>query len=181
MYRGSTFIRWKDYNIYKGVVATLLKPKFNDLWDLTYYDALLNGEIEISKNSYKIGKFFELKDDLTQSLEAHKTITKFSGLEIVQEPKNVTDTLITKILLGTMGCVPAYDNYFLKGLRTKGISPHNGFNKRSFMEVMNFCKVNLTEFQKVKIPIAHSEYYYPLMKIVDMYFWTVGVEENNKE
>ena len=181
MYRGSTFVRWKDYKIYKGVVETLLKPEFNDLWDPMYYDALLSGENEINENSYKIEKVFELKNDLIQSLELHRQITRLKGLKIVQESKTVTDTLVTKILLGTMGCVPAYDNYFRKGLGAKAIKPRNGFNKRSFVRVLNFCKVDLIEFRKVKIPILRSEYYYPLMKIIDMYFWTVGAEENDKE
>jgi len=35
---------------------------------------------------------------------------------------NVTDTLATKIMLGTMGCIPAYDRYFIAGLRTMNFS-----------------------------------------------------------
>ena len=34
-----------------------------------------------------------------------------------------TDTLLTKILLGTVGCVPAYDRYFKKTLADTGAAP----------------------------------------------------------
>ena len=35
-----------------------------------------------------------------------------------QELKNqLSFTLITKILMGTLGCVPAYDRYFIAGIK----------------------------------------------------------------
>ncbi len=37
-----------------------------------------------------------------------------------QDLKNrLSYTLITKILMGTMGCVPAYDRYFIVGIKNK--------------------------------------------------------------
>jgi len=177
MYRGSTFVRWKDYKIYTDVIKKLTREEFKDLWEPNYYDDLLNGENEINGNNEKIKTLFTLKEEIKKSLEPHTAITKFNE----KKRLNVTDTLITKILLGTMGCVPAYDSNFRKGLWVKEISPHNGFNKKSFVKVLKFCKVNYGKLTELKVQIPNLPNYYALMKIVDMYFLTVGIEENNKK
>ena len=39
---------------------------------------------------------------------------------------NATDTLVTKILLGALGCVPAYDRYYVQAVRRYGISAEIG-------------------------------------------------------
>ena len=38
------------------------------------------------------------------------------------EVNHATDTLITKILLGTLGCVPAYDRYYMQAVKKHHIS-----------------------------------------------------------
>ena len=58
---------------------------------------------------------------------------------------NVTDTLITKIILGTLGCVPAYDQYFVKALRRNKI---NGvFNLNSMKQIIQYAKDNKEEIE----------------------------------
>lgn len=175
MYRGSTFVRWKDYKIYTDVIKKLTREEFKDLWNPNYYDDLLKREGEITKDDKEIENLFRLKNEIKKSLERHSWI---NSLKKQKEHFNVTDTLITKILLGTMACVPAYDNYFKIGLRKRSVTPFSSFSKKSFVEVLNFCKNN--ELRKIKKCIPNSEYYYPLMKIVDMYFWTLGAESNKK-
>ena len=51
-----------------------------------------------------------------------------------------TDTLVTKVLLGTLGCIPAYDTFFINGVT---------------------CWSGIT---------------YPVMKLADMYFWSLGYQ-----
>ena len=41
----------------------------------------------------------------------------------------LSDTLITKILMGTLGCVPAYDRYFIAGIKKEKVSTGNFKNK----------------------------------------------------
>ena len=42
----------------------------------------------------------------------------------------VTDTLVTKILMGTLGCTPAYDRFLKAGLEEKGFS--SSFSRKNF-------------------------------------------------
>lgn len=176
MYRGSTFVSRKNYKIYTGVIGILIKSEFNDLWESSYYDDLLESKIEISKDHEKIKNLFRLKNATKKILEPYTKITKLTGPKTL----NVTDTLITKILLGTMGCVPAYDANFKKGLKAREIPLRSSFSKGSFANVLNFCRNNLNELRKIKKCVPNSEYHYPLMKVLDMYFWFIGADSNKK-
>jgi len=175
MYRGSSFLLQKDYKIYERVIEELTDPKFGDLWDVGYYDDLLKLENEISKHHEKIERIFSLRN---------KIKNLFGELRYMKgerkERAHPTDTLVTKILLGTMACVPAYDNYFKIGLREKGVAPFSAFSENSLVAVLNFCKH--VDCNRIKTPIENSKgmntgLNYPLMKIMDMYFWSVGSEK----
>ena len=80
-----------------------------------------------------------------------------------------TDTLITKVLLGIFGCIPAYDNFFKVGLRLYN-REHNKnipltFNKDSFNELKTIAKT-------IK---SHKDFKnYPPMRLIDAYFWWIG-------
>ena len=87
---------------------------------------------------------------------------------------NVTDTLATKIILGTLGCVPAYDRYFIAGLKSKGLS-YSGLRKSNFKKLIEFCNDNSDEFLEAQTIISEDKTY-PFMKLVDMYFWRAGEE-----
>ena len=89
---------------------------------------------------------------------------------------NVTDTLLTKILLGTLGCVPAYDRFFKNGLKNKGSKPYSSFSKNSFEKVIKFYIDNKDDFDEVQ-----KEIDYPIMKLIDMYFFKIGVESSSKD
>lgn len=59
-----------------------------------------------------------------------------------QELKNqLSFTLITKILMGTLGCVPAYDRYFIAGIKNQKVATGN-YNIRSIMQLVNFYEKN---------------------------------------
>ena len=159
MYRGSTFVLQKDYRIYEDVVKTLNHADFANLWNV-YYENLDNNEI-----GETIEKIFCLKERLTSDLGNHNN------------NRGITDTLITKIILGTMGCAPAYDELFKKGLKRQKISPRNAFSINSFREVIKFCLIRRDEIQQIRDEIPQTNDY-PTMKMVDMYFWMKGSEVN---
>lgn len=50
---------------------------------------------------------------------------------------NLSDTLITKILMGTLGCVPAYDRYFVSGIRSQKIASGT-YNIKSILQLVDF-------------------------------------------
>jgi len=160
MYRGSSFLLWKDYLIHNEAVRELLSPRYECLWTIDYDN--------MRENESEIDLLFDLIGRIRNCYEIN--ISHVNG----QKKKvNVTDTLVTKILLGTIGCVPAYDNFFISGLRLKNLS-FSSLNKKNFWELVEFCQKNSAEFRNAKMEISSSGVDYPIMKIVDMYFWNVG-------
>lgn len=43
-------------------------------------------------------------------------------------------TLVTKILMGTLGCVPAYDCYFILGIKNQKVATGN-YNIKSILQL----------------------------------------------
>jgi len=167
MYRGSSFLLWKDYLIHYEVVKEILKYKHLQNIDFNHFDA----EDKNFKDIFELSKFIK---------NWYQNNIKF----IPGKPKkeiNVTDTLITKILLGTLGCVPAYDRFFKNGLKIKNIQPYTKLSRKSFLEVIKFYQENRNDFLKVQKTIEEKVgAKYPMMKLVDMYFFNLGFTSFNK-
>ena len=98
-----------------------------------------------------------------------------------QELKNqLSFTLITKILMGTLGCVPAYDRYFIAGIKNQKVATGN-YNIRSIMQLVNFYEKNADRLEPVREKMEVEGMPYPQMKMIDMGFWQVGWElDTNK-
>lgn len=83
---------------------------------------------------------------------------------------------MTKVLLGTLGCLPACDRYFRNGFKSEryGSSVLNG----PFVErLLRFCRLNAADLLREQDRIEkHGGLRYPIMKLVDMYFWQRGCE-----
>ncbi|MEM5558342.1 hypothetical protein [Aliarcobacter cryaerophilus] len=151
MYRGSTFLLQNDYTIHKEVVQIIKKYSSKDIFDFKIIEMLKNGII----------KYYEKN--------AHKN-SKNNNL--------ATNTLITKILLGTLGNTPAYDRYFLEGIsiynkQNPNKIIENKFSKKSIENLNVFYEQNKEEFLKF-------EGKFPKMKLLDMYFWKIGFDYNLK-
>ena len=164
MYRGSSFLLQKDYLIHKEVVEHILKNKH--LQKINYQDL----------EKTHIEELFILinwiKDWYQNNIKSINGVTR---------KINVTDTLTTKIILGTLGCVPAYDRYFIDGLRAKGLS-YSGLKPINFRPVVRFYLENKPSIDYVNIKILEtSGVNYPPMKLVDMYFWQLGFEADKKQ
>lgn len=157
----NSFLMQKDYLFSKPVVEILCKDKYSNLISfnpfkeniITDLETIMSLRDEIKE--YYMGQTY-IEDDTNKT----KTIS------------NVTDTLITKIILGTLGCVPAYDQYFVKALRRNKI---NGvFNLNSMKQIIQYAKDNKEEIEKACNKLGDL---YTPMKIIDMYFWEVGIEK----
>ena len=162
MYRGSSFLLWKDYLVHREVVKRILSLQH-----------LRN--IDFSERcAAEIDEIFELSSWIRNWYQQNIRYVNGTAKKI-----HVTDTLVTKILLGTLGCIPAYDRYFIEGLRSKGLS-HSTLTKKHFLSVVEFYKRNKDDFDSVQQSINRkSGIYYPAMKLVDMYFWQLGFEKNS--
>jgi hypothetical protein len=51
-------------------------------------------------------------------------------------PEGDSDTLVTKVMLGVFGCVPAFDTYFRKGLGVGSL------NRQSLRKISQFYEAN---------------------------------------
>jgi hypothetical protein len=58
-------------------------------------------------------------------------------------PFRASDTLVTKIMMGTMGCVPAFDTYFMGTLGVKRL------DKESLVEVSDFYVQHCDEIDQI--------------------------------
>ena len=88
--------------------------------------------------------------------------------------RRATDTLVTKVLLGTIGCLPATDRYFIDGFRREKLG-YSSLNKKFIERILTF--VTPTSKNCVTNGIEHiGGIRYPLMKLVDMCFWQIGYE-----
>lgn len=82
---------------------------------------------------------------------------------------NLSDTLITKILMGTLGCVPAYDRYFVSGVRSQKIAS-GIYDIKSILQLVDFYEKNIEQFDSVQKNFIVADMLYPQMKILDMGF-----------
>lgn len=94
----NSFLRHYSHKIHESAIRLVYDPEWNGLWDLDfarvsekrYADAVLRLSQALN------GIYGELPENTDQS---------------------ITDTLQTKILLGTLGCVPAFDTYLKSALK----------------------------------------------------------------
>ncbi len=158
MYRGSSPILQRDYKIHIPVIRALVSQKYQPLWQLDFESISLDGiEIEL---------VFELAQDIQKAL----------GQNDINKP---TPALITKIIMGTIGCTPAYDRFFVEGVKSLGEFPAS-FKHKGYRGVIQFYQDNAKEFRKAQSIISKGRVEYPPMKLVDMYFWSLGVQGNQK-
>lgn len=158
MYRGSSGLLWKDYTVHSGAVDIIK----------------CFPEIRVSKenlfpDSQKIwGCVSELKEYYSNiEFYNNKALKKITA----------TDTLLTKIILGGTGSIPAFDRYFLAG--TSHTLKISSFDQKNIKALYNYALENENEIKLCQSFIAEkSGLWYPPMKIIDMFFWQIGFEVN---
>lgn len=165
MYRGSSFLLQKDYKIHTPVVIELLNPKYNSLACIECAD-------------YRNSENQQLLNNLNTFLCDYYNSVRLQVKD--KNPKNkISDTLITKILMGTLGCVPAYDRYFISGIKNQKISTGT-YNMKSILKLVDFYENNKDQFEAVRVNMSINGKPYPQMKILDMGFWQIGFEADKK-
>ena len=154
----NSFLMQKDYKFLTPITEILMKDK---------YDSLLNYDPFNDKGSDSARLMMEVINEMKEYFYGHQYFEE--GSNDKKTIDNVSDTLVTKILLGTFGCSVAYDTYVRKGL-----SHHNLIQKvgiASILELRNFAKANEEE---IKAILNNLNGLYTPMKIVDMYFFEEG-------
>lgn len=164
MYRGSSFLLQKDYKIHMPIVEIILRTEYKSLWGISAEELIREDNLR-------------LLDDVSKWI--HNAYAEQQP-SFESRPNNATETLVTKILLGTLGCVPAYDRYYLQTLKkykiTRGV-----YCKKSVKDVAEYYIANKEIFEPLRLEINKSGTVYPQMKMMDMCMWQIAYNEDPNE
>lgn len=150
MLRNSGLMNY-DYFVHKEFIEKISNSRYDELYNQDKFP--------------NIDLIFEVVDIIKQSYPA--SISK-------------TETLLTKIILGVFGCVPAYDRYFKDGLKKSKIC-YSTFSKKSIYQLYKFYQDNLIEFELLNNEFKKDGITYTPMKLIDMCFWQYGYDASKKE
>jgi hypothetical protein len=77
--------------------------------------------------------------------------------------------------MGTLGCVPAYDRYFIAGIKPQGVVTGN-YNINSILKLVDFYEKNVDRLEAVRKEMVVYDLPYPQMKMLDMGFGQIGFD-----
>ena len=166
MYRGSSFLLQKDYKVLVPIVEKILKPEYDCLFGLACTD-LRNNDVR--------AQLKKLYDDIAVHFEPIRN--EVAGREVTSP---VSPVLITKILMGTLGCVPAYDRFFQDGVATYKVTTQE-YSRNSLLKLVDFYEEYNDRLEEARREMRVGDLIYPQMKLLDMGFWQVGYDEATKD
>ena len=162
MYRGSSFLLQKDYKVLVPIVEEVLKPEYDYLFGVACV-VLREPEVQdrLEKLCKYIAKHFEpIRDEV-------------AGRKVVS---SVSPVLITKILMGTLGCVPAYDRFFVDGIKKYKVTTQE-YTPESVRRLVDFYEEHNDRLEEARRGMRVGDLIYPQMKLLDMGFWQIGFEK----
>ena len=163
MYRGSCFILQKDYKVHTPIVEEILKPEYDCLFGLACADVRKSEVQMVLETVYgNIAEHFGPMRD------------QVAGRAV---PSPVSPVLITKILMGTLGCVPAYDRFFEEGARYLGLEKKT-YHEDSLLELADIYEAHNDRLEEARRGMRTEDLIYPQMKLLDMGFWQIGFEKD---
>jgi hypothetical protein len=163
MYRGSSFILQKSVKHFEEVIIYIdkLKKEQPELW-----------EIDVDSYDVNIPKIIDIYNHIKSRI-------------IVEGKTHLT--LVTKVMLGVFGFIPAFDNYFTNTFREMFKESDNcGFrsvNKKSLNCIKQFYEDNKIIIDKLQNETFTTNFStgkktdirYTKAKLIDMYGFTVGI------
>lgn len=161
MNRGSSFLLQKDYKVHTPIVEEILKPEYDCLFGLACAD-LRKPEVQTTlKTVYdNIANYF---DRIRKEVAGHEVASPVSPI------------LITKILMGTLGCVPAYDRFFVDGVKKHKVMTQE-YSRNSVLRLVDFYEEHDDRLEEARRGMRTEDLIYPQMKLLDMGFWQIGFE-----
>jgi hypothetical protein len=105
---------------------------------------------------------------------AHKIRNALPGI-------SVTDTLLTKIMLGVFGSVPAFDDNFAEGCKAEGLGLVKTFDVEALQKIVDFYRRNAAVIDSDKYRVRTLDFdggytlrRYTRAKVIDMALFTEG-------
>lgn len=163
MYRGSSFLLQKDYKVLSPIVEKVLKPEYDCLFGLACADV---------RNDDVREQLMELSGDIADDFRPIRN--EVAGREVASP---VSPVLITKILMGTLGCVPAYDRFFVDGIKKYKVTTQE-YSRNSLLKLVDFYEEHNGRLEEARRGMRTDDLTYPQMKLLDMGFWQIGFEKD---
>ena len=163
MYRGSCFILQKDYKVHTPIVKEILKPEYDCLFGVACVDLR---EPEVQDSLEKLRKYIAEHFDPIRNEVAGRKVAS-----------SVSPVLVTKILMGTLGCVPAYDRFFQDGVATYKVTTQE-YSLDSVLRLVDFYEEHNDRLEEARRGMQCEDLIYPQMKLLDMGFWQIGFEKS---
>ena len=145
------------------VVEEVLKPEYDCLFGLACTDV---------RNSDVRAQLKKLSGDIADHFRPIRN--EVAGRKVTT---SVSPVLITKILMGTLGCVPAYDRFFEEGARHLGLEKKS-YNEDSLLELADIYEAHNDRLEEARRGMQTEDLTYPQMKLLDMGFWQIGFEKD---
>ena len=163
MYRGSSFLLQKDYKVLSPIVEEILKPEYDCLFGVACADLRkLEVQAMLTNARNYIADYF---DPIRKAV---------AGREVAS---SVSPVLITKILMGTLGCVPAYDRFFVDGIKKYKVTTQE-YSPSSVLALADFYEAHNGRLEEARRGMWTEDLIYPQMKLLDMGFWQIGFEKD---
>ena len=161
MYTRKSFLLKRDYRIHVPIVQLLVEEEYRCLYG-----------IECKEYYEDSNQFIDKLEKLYKEIETKYDETRKRVYGSENKDGTVSETLITKVLMGTMGCTPAFDYYFNIGKTELGL-PRGDF------------KSKITEIAKKYDDLLgksrfNTDFNYPQMKLMDMAVWQIGKDKDDK-
>ena len=163
MYRGSSFLLQKDYKVLLPIVEEILTPEYDCLFGLACADV---------RNDDVREQLMELSGDIADDFRPIRN--EVAGREVASP---VSPVLITKILMGTLGCVPAYDRFFVDGIKEHKVTTGE-YSLKSVLKLADFYEAHNDRLEEARRGMQCEDLIYPQMKLLDMGFWQIGFERD---
>ena len=81
--------------------------------------------------------------------------------------------------MGTLGCVPAYDRFFVAGIKKHKVTTQE-YSLRSVLTLAEFYEEYNDRLEEARRGFEGDGLIYPQMKLLDMGFWQIGFEASSK-
>ena len=146
MFRNSKLMQ-HNFLIHKGVIGIIYDSQYNNLWNAN--------NTPWNANATTIANNAQLIMNLVAAI---RTYYKDNGI-------SATDTLVSKVILGTICCIPAFDTKVKKTLKGLGIS--QTINVQSIQGICNIYLNNTNLFNPLNTPMK----YVPFAKMIDFCLW----------
>ena len=78
--------------------------------------------------------------------------------------------------MGTLGCVPAYDRFFVDGIKKYKVTTQE-YSLESVRKLAKFYEAHNDRLEEARRGMRVGDLIYPQMKLLDMGFWQIGFEK----